>query len=265
MAYTRECILGVVRTVRCVAIGVLMLLGLLAGCRTASPSSVAAPTKAGLEHQEASVRPGINDPYEDPDVDTWIGRFESESREIYHHRQRIVDALGIQPGTVIADVGAGTGLFEPLFSKAVGPDGKVLAVDLVPTFLAHIRERARALGLRNVQTVRCDEDGVRLSPDSVDLVFVCDTYHHFEYPQSTLASIRNALRPGGELIVIDFQRVKGESREWIMNHVRAGEGTVRSEICQAGFVLAADQPDDSFLKENYVLRFRKPPSMSGGL
>ena len=83
-----------------------------------------------------------------------------------------------------------------------------------------------------------DQHDVRLPPESVDLVFISDTYHHFEYPQSTLRSIHRALRPDGELVVIDFKRVPGISNPWVMSHVRAGEAKVIAEITAAGFALS---------------------------
>jgi len=205
---------------------------------------------------EVSVKPGINQPYENPDVDTWVKRFEGESREIFKHRQRIMDALGAKPGMVVADVGAGTGLFEPFLSEAVGEHGTVWAVDIVPEFLELIRTRAGERGLTNVRTLLCAEDDVRLGPASVDMVFASDTYHHFEYPVSTLTSIHRALRPGGQFVIIDFDRVPGKSREWILDHVRAGKEAVIEEIRSAGFTLV-EQIDAPYLEENYFLRFRK--------
>ena len=98
-------------------------------------------------------------------------------------------------------------------------------------------------------------DNARLPPDSVDLIFICDTYHHFEFPQRTMQSIHRALRAGGSLIVIDFQRIEGVSSEWTLNHVRAGKETVINEIEQSGFELV-DAPE--IMQENYFLRFRKP-------
>ncbi len=241
---------------RCFVICVLLTLP-HAGCRSCDRTT---PPFTGYSHSETggqSVKPGINEAYENPDVDKWVARFESEGREVFKHRQRIVEALGIKPGTVIGDIGAGTGLFIPLFSETVGAAGKVVAVDIVPEFLQLIRTRARRQNLRNVQTVLCGEDSVALPPASIDFAFVCDTYHHFEYPRSTLSSIHTALKPGGRLIVIDFKRIKGESRKWILNHVRAGRKTVTAEIAAAGFTFADDQPQASYLEENYMLRFRK--------
>lgn len=93
-----------------------------------------------------------------------------------------------------------------------------------------------------------------LEPASVDLVFVCDTYHHFEYPQAMLASIREALVPGGVLALIDYRRKPGVSAPWIFEHVRADRRTVIDEVKQAGF----DLIDDPLrLRENYFIRFRK--------
>lgn len=240
-------------TARWIALGCLLALPAIA-CRSADPG--VHRKSAGPRHEQ-SVKPGINDSYVEPDVDTWIKRFESESREIFKHRRRIVDSLEIKSGIVLGDIGAGTGLFTPLFAEAVGPGGKVVAVDIVPEFLQLIRTRARKDRLFNVQTVLSDEDSITLPRASIDLAFICDTYHHFEYPESTMTSIHRALKPGGELIVIDFDRIVGKSREWIIGHVRAGREVVTREITTAGFVLVGKQPDGSFLDENYVLRFRK--------
>ena len=157
----------------------------------------------------------------------------------------------------MADIGAGTGLFTPLFAEAVGDAGHVFAVDIVPEFLTHIDRRVDEHGLTNVETVLCKEDSVELPPTSIDLAFVCDTYHHFEYPKSTLASIRDALKPGGEFVVIDFERIPGKSRAWIVKHVRAGKKTVIGEIESAGFELIDDGSSVDYLDENYFVRFRK--------
>src|SRR5438477_7168856 len=85
---------------------------------------------AALMAQERSVRPGINDNFKNPNVEEWIGRLETESREPYVRRNDIVAATGIKSGDVVADIGAGTGLFTALFAAKVGPTGHVYAVDI---------------------------------------------------------------------------------------------------------------------------------------
>ena len=207
---------------------------------------------------ETSVKPGINEKFIDPnlDVDAFVERFEIESREIYVARERILMACDVEKGDVVADVGAGTGLFTRLFSVAAGDSGWVFAIDVAPRFIEHINQEASKLGLENITGVLCAENSINLPADSVDMVFVCDTYHHFEYPKSTLASIRRALKEDGHLVVIDFERVPGTSREWLLGHVRAGKSVFRSEIETAGFVLESEMKIDGFV-ENYFLKFRK--------
>ena len=205
--------------------------------------------------QEKSVKPGINDPFKDPDVREFVGKFEGESREVFAARDKVVAACELKPGMVVADVGAGTGLYTRLFAKAVGPDGQVLAVDIAPKFLTHIQKTAREAGLRNVTPVLCNPDSADLPPASVDLIFVCDTYHHFEFPERTLTSLHRALKPGGRLVVIDFIRIPGQSREWVLNHVRAGQDVVEKEIASAGFRKTGEVKD--LFQENYFVAFEK--------
>src|SRR5438552_2674251 len=88
--------------------------------------------------QEKSVRPGINKPFEDPDVQEYLGKFEVESREVFGKRHEIIAACKLKPGIAVPAVGAGTGLFTRLFAKAAGPKGKVYAVDIAPKFVAHV-------------------------------------------------------------------------------------------------------------------------------
>jgi ubiquinone/menaquinone biosynthesis C-methylase UbiE len=205
--------------------------------------------------QEQSLRPGINDSFETPKVTEWVERFESEGREVYDKRDQIVAACGIAPGMVVADVGAGTGLFTRLFAEATGSDGHVFAVDISDEFIDNILKQADASGTTNIEGVICAVDDVKLAPNSVDVVYICDTYHHFEFPYKTLASIHKALRPHGRVVLVDFERIEGTSSDWIMGHVRAGKQVVRQEVENAGFKLLEEKP--ALLTENYVLIFEK--------
>ena len=203
-----------------------------------------APRLQGLHAtaQETSVRPGINDAYRDPDVDEWVDRLEDENRAIFQYRHAILAALAIEPGMEVADVGAGTGFLTRMIAQAVGPEGRVYAVDVVPEFLELIASRAREAGLANIVTVLSDQKSTRLEPASVDLILVCDTYHHFEFPRPTLASLHAALRDGGRMVIIDFERVEGVSDDFAIEHVRAGKGTITDEIKNGGFDLLREVP-----------------------
>lgn len=205
--------------------------------------------------QDQSVKPGINDSFRDPNVSEFKERFEIESREVFSRRAAIVEACGIAPGQTVADIGAGTGLFTRLFSEAVGKEGQVIAVDIAPKFLEHIRETSRQLGHTNVDTLLCTVDSTELPAESIDVAFICDTYHHFEFPQKTMTSLHRALKPSGRVIVIDFERIEGTSSEWTMNHVRAGQEVFEDEIEQAGFKKVAEKKD--LLQENYFVIFEK--------
>ncbi len=212
----------------------------------------------GLRAQEKSVRPGINDTFRDPDPREFQGRFETESREVFARRKEIVAACRLKPGLSVADIGAGTGLFTRQFAEAVGAEGRVIAVDISRKFLEHVALTSREAGLRNVETLLGQPDSTGLPADSVDVAFICDTYHHFEFPLKTMASVHRALKAGGRLIVLDFHRIPGTSTEWTLNHVRAGQEIVESEIVQAGFRKTREAT--GLLKDNYLVEFTKSGS-----
>jgi ubiquinone/menaquinone biosynthesis C-methylase UbiE len=216
-----------------------------------------APFGQSLPGQTGSVKPGINSNYMDPNlnVDEWVERFEREGREVFDRRQELVDAIGLEPGMAVADIGTGTGLFLPLLAGKVGPGGRVYAVDIVPRFLERIETVAAENNWNTVKTVLCTARSVELPEESIDVAYICDVYHHFEYPNDSLASIHKALKPGGLLFLVEFKRTPGESSEWTLNHVRAGRDTFEKEIVGAGFTLVEEV--DGILENNYVLRFRK--------
>jgi ubiquinone/menaquinone biosynthesis C-methylase UbiE len=202
---------------------------------------------------EQSVAPGINDEYKNADPQQWREIFENDGREIWACRLTILNALHLQPGMHVADVGAGTGFFSLMFAKQVAPTGRVYAVDITPNFVASIAERAAQAGISNIQGVVNTPREVLLPESSVDMVFISDTYHHFEYPISTLASIHKALKPNGELVIVDYRLFPG-NHFWLRHHVRAGEKEVQQEIETAGFELVNRM---NLMRTQYFLRFRK--------
>jgi ubiquinone/menaquinone biosynthesis C-methylase UbiE len=135
--------------------------------------------------------------------------------------------------------------------------GKVYAVDIAENFVRHIERQAQAAGVSNVVGVVCQPDDVNLPPESIDLAYICDTYHHFEFPHKTMRSIHRALKPGGQVILIDFHRIEGKSSEWTLSHVRAGQEVFCREIIEAGFQQVEEKPN--LLRESYYVRFVKQP------
>lgn len=199
----------------------------------------------------------INEHYaENDDPERWAKRFERIGREVFDQREQIVAALGLRKGQRIADVGAGTGLLTVELARAVGEQGTVYAVDVQPNFLDHIAQRARKEGLSNVQLVRAQQDSAQLPEGSVQLVLMCDTYHHVEQPAAYLESLRKAIEPGGRLVVVDYRAVEGQSRAWIVDHVRATPEQFRAEIEGAGFRFVREH--EGLLEENFFYEFERP-------
>ena len=119
--------------------------------------------------------------------------------------------LDLKPGMAVADIGAGTGLFTRLFADEVGTGGKVYAVDVSKDFLDYIAAEARRRGQPQIETIRGTQASTNLPAGSVDVAFLCDVYHHLENHEKILATIYQALRPRGLLVLVEFDRVEGKS------------------------------------------------------
>jgi predicted methyltransferase len=204
--------------------------------------------------QEESLKPGVNKKYKNPDIQKSMKSLESENREVFKHRKEIMALLDLKPGMDVADVGAGTGFFSRMMAKEVGPDGTVYAVELARNFIENLKRIATKESLPNLKPVQCNEKSTTLPAESVDLVFICDTYHHIEFPYHTLESVHQALRPNGQLVIIDYERIRGISSKSRYEHVRCGKGTVTDEVKDAGFDFIEEIP---LMKEQWIRKFRK--------
>ena len=206
-----------------------------------------------VSHAEEPGNPStINRRFINPDYEQWVSRFERSGREVYDRSHEIVAATEVKSGMIVADIGAGTGLFTRLFSDKVGASGKVFAVDISRVFIDNIMRYSREHNQNNVEGILNNQKSVALSPKSIDLAFICATYHHFDTPEAMMVSIRSALKPGGSIIIIDFRKIPGFSSPWVLGHVRANKSAVVKEIQSFGFRLVEDK---DFLKKNYFLRF----------
>ena len=208
--------------------------------------SIALTTAATVYAQEESLKPGINESYKTLEIEKAVKRFEGSGRDVVQKKGEIVAACQLEKGMIVGDVGAGTGLFTRLMATKVLPKGKVYAVDVTEGFVEHVLKTCKEQGIENVTGIVCKPTSAELPPESVDLVFTCDTYHHFEYPFKMLASIRGALRSGGQLVVVD--------RKQASSHVRADQDTVAEEVTSAGFKLL-DKSEPT--ARHYLMRFKK--------
>jgi ubiquinone/menaquinone biosynthesis C-methylase UbiE len=227
------------------------MLAILAVVSTCGPAQA-------QEHHKGHSSAELNKQFQDPDLDVrkFVERFETDSRDIYAQRQKIVETIGLRPGMSVADIGSGTGLFAWLFAEKVGMKGKVYAVEIAPAFIKYINAQATRRGLdKVVQTVRSTQESTNLAPDSIDVAFVCATYHHFEHPAKVLDSIRRALRPGGRLVVVDFD-LRKDSCAFVRERARAPKEVYFKEIEAAGFTPVEANPSP-VLKDNFYAVFQR--------
>jgi SAM-dependent methyltransferase len=133
----------------------------------------------------------------------WLERNE---REMEEHPDAALDAIGLKPGMVVGDVGAGTGYMTLRMAKRVGPSGKVYANDVQPEMLRRLRQNAAKEKLSNVETVLGTEADPKLPAGKLDLILLVDVYHEFSQPQKMLRKMREALKPDGRLVLLEYRK-----------------------------------------------------------
>jgi len=139
------------------------------------------------------------------DAEAWAERFDAPERDEWQRPDVVINVLGIHAGQNVADIGAGTGYFTIRMSPVVGAEGRVFAVDVEPAMLEYIRERAAKIGLANVEPILATADAPGIDPSSVDLVFICDTWHHISNRLHYIDELRAVLQPGGRVAIVDFK------------------------------------------------------------
>lgn len=155
----------------------------------------------------------------------WLDRPERQQEE---EPDKLVDALRIKPGDVVADLGAGSGYMTFRLARRVGPRGKVLAVDIQPEMLALIRQRMKARGVTNIEPILGTEKDPKLPANAVDLVLMVDVYHEFAYPYEMAQALIRALKPGGRLVFVEYR--KEDPKVWIKLVHKMTEQQVRKEM-----------------------------------
>ena len=176
----------------------------------------------------------------------YIDHMETEDRLERIQVERVVQALELAPGSVVADIGAGSGLFTRAMAKEVAP-GVVYSVDINPNLLTHIEKTAQQAGLANIETVLASEDDPRL-PEALDVVFICDTLHYIDAPEQYLRELHAHIRPGGRVAIIDF------FRNWPPMSNQFSPDQLESWMKLAGFALV--QKHD-FIEDQYLLIFER--------
>lgn len=140
------------------------------------------------------------------DAKAYIAFLEDPQRDAYQKPHEVISALDLKEGEVIADVGAGSGYFSLRLANAVGERGRIYAVDISPDMIRYLNRRIRDLKVRNIATILADPDDPLLPEGSIDRFFLCDTWHHIENQTGYLSLMRRMLKPGGQVVMIDFQK-----------------------------------------------------------
>jgi len=178
-----------------------------------------------------------------------VARFEERDRT--DKPEELIATLGLRPGMTVVDLGTGTGYMLPYLSAAVGPTGRLIAVDIFEEFLAAAKTHAAEKNLSNVEFVLGTDTDPKIPMGEADLVLTLDVYHHFDYPEKTVGALRRGLKAGGRFAVVDFY--KDSFRD--PKHVRLDQADLIKEVEGFGFRLVSKADHDP--GKEYIAIFTK--------
>lgn len=184
--------------------------------------------------------------------DQYIAHLEDPDRAAWQKPDEVVAALGLKGGETVVDLGAGTGYFSVVLSKAVGPTGKVYALDVDDELLAYLRARLEKEKIGNIIARRVPADDPQLAAQSVDVVFLCNVYHHLSGRGDYLKKLAAALKPGGRIAIVDYHK-RADVTAGAPLEDRIAQERVIEELRDAGFTLAQEH---SFLPSQHFLMFQ---------
>jgi ubiquinone/menaquinone biosynthesis C-methylase UbiE len=202
------------------------------------------PAQDAVKRDEHEMHGLHNDPK------AYIGSLEDPKRDAYQKPHEVMTALNLKPGEVIADIGAGSGYFTFRLAHQVGAKGKIYAVDVSPDMILHINRRIRELKATNVVSILADADDPLLPDHSVNRFFFSDSWHHIEDHTKYLALMKKMLKPGGEIVMIDFQ--KKETPVGPPLQMKIGREDLIKQLESNGYKLTKEY---TFLPYQYFLIF----------
>ena len=181
------------------------------------------------------------------DADKWARSFDDPKRDAWQKPHEVITALALAPDAVVADIGAGTGYFAVRLAHFV-PKGRVLAVDSEAAMVKHLEARARKAGLSNLKAVLGRGDSPQL-PEKVDVAMLVDVYHHIDRRDAYFQTLRENLKPGGRVVIIDFNQTSPVGPP-VKERISAEK--VRDEMAAAGYRVKSEP---AFLPNQYMIVF----------
>lgn len=182
----------------------------------------------------------------------WLNRPEREEEE---RLSKLIELLELAPGSVAADIGAGSGVLTEQLAREVGPEGTVYAVDIQDEMLSLIRLRMKQLGIRNVKPVRGTIISPKLKPNSVDLMLLVDVYHEFSHPYEMTLAMADALKPGGRIVLVEYR--KEDPRVPIKEVHKMSEMQVKKELLQPEFGLEWSKTFEDLPRQHVIVFTKK--------
>jgi arsenite methyltransferase len=191
------------------------------------------------------------------DIRQYLEHLDRAERDTDQQPERVIEALDLQPGLSVADIGAGSGYFTRRFVQAVTEKGKVYAVDVEPDMLQYAKASLARMPIPStVEFILAQSGNPQLPRQSVDLIFLCNVYHHLDDRPAYFSNVRPALKPGGRVAVIDFYHDARSGDVGFPRKHLVARDTVVEEMVKAGFQLVREH---TFLARQYFLEFSPVP------
>jgi ubiquinone/menaquinone biosynthesis C-methylase UbiE len=188
-----------------------------------------------------------------PNVLEYLDRLDRPERDQDQKPAQVVEALKLKPGMAVADLGSGSGYFTRRFVEAVTESGKVYAIDVEPEALKYVEESLVHMHRSyTAEFILARPENPKLPYESVDLIFVCNTYHHLEERAAYFRNTKSALQPGGRVAIVDFYDDDRSGDLGFSKRHLVARDTVLQEMAEAGYRLAAEH---TFLPKQYFLEF----------
>ncbi|MEM9454778.1 MAG: class I SAM-dependent methyltransferase [Myxococcota bacterium] len=229
-----------------------------------SPPASDPPTDVAHHHAASDDAHGSNGAHDGrshhrhhrfENAEQWAKKFDDPSRDKWQRPDAVIDFVAPAANARVADIGAGTGYFAIRFARQV-PQGMVFANDIEPDMVRYLTKRAKREGLSNLVAVQGSTRDPRL-PETIDVAFLCNVYHHIEDPVAFFHVVVSRLQPGGRVIIVDFKKDAPEDIPGPPMAMRVAQDELVANLAPVGLALA--RADRDRLPYQYILELKRAP------